>query len=74
MKEDVRELAKKIMDEFISALNKVEQTTPEFGVRRIENIREPFENKYKDSDFRQRMFRNAPHTDGEFILAEKKKW
>ena len=74
MKEDVRALAKKIMDEFISALDKVEETTPEFGVRRKENIREPFEDKYKDSDFRDRMFKNAPNTDGEFILAEKKKW
>jgi Asp-tRNA(Asn)/Glu-tRNA(Gln) amidotransferase C subunit len=26
------------------------------------------------SDFRERMFKNAPKKEGDFILAEKKKW
>ncbi len=72
--EEVRKLAKKIMDEFISALNKVKETSPEFGVRRNENIREPFENKYSDSDFKDRILKNAKNVNGDFIVAEKKKW
>ena len=73
-KEEVRVLAKKIMDEFISALNKVEEITPEFGVQRDENVREPFENKYSGDEFKSKILKNAPKKDEDFIIAEKKKW
>ena len=71
--EQIKKEAKEILDKFSKALGKVKikekKEKEEFGGMREEgNGLEP------DPDFRARMFKNAPHTEGDFILAEKKKW
>ena len=73
-REKIKEQAKKIMDEFVSALEKAEQVKEEFGIIRKEIIRTPREDKYKGSDFKQRILKNAPKVEDEQIVAEKKKW
>ena len=62
------------MDEFISALNSVKDSDADFGVKRDENIREPFENRYTGEKFRDSMLKNAPKVQDDCIVAEKKKW
>ena len=69
----IKKEAKEILDKFSKALGKVKikekKEKEEFGGMREEgNGLEP------DPDFRARMFKNAPHTEGDFIIAEKKKW
>lgn len=64
--------AKKIMDEFIKELDKI-QLTKEFGTKRTFQTRESFENDC-ESEFRERMFKNAPKERKGFIVAEKKSW
>ena len=50
---------------------RIEATTFEKGSRspKGESVGEESNN-----DFRQRMFANAPNKEGDFIVAEKKKW
>jgi len=71
--EDIRKQAKSILDNFSRALDKVKvkNGSSKFGVVgfRIEGS-----GKTCDLDFRERMFANAPHTDGDCIIAETKQW
>ncbi len=69
----IQEQAKRIMDDFISALSKVGELKEELGVRRKKNLREKV-NIAGDKDFSERMLKNAPKTKDRFILAEKKTW
>lgn len=72
-KEKIKEQAKKIMDDFVKALDKVEAIKEEFGVRREVNTRE----KTKcgcDPEFKERFFKNAPKVEDDFLMMEKKKW
>jgi Asp-tRNA(Asn)/Glu-tRNA(Gln) amidotransferase C subunit len=73
-REQIRAQAKKIMDEFVSALEKAEEIKEEFGVHRKDVMREPSANKYKGSDFKERMLKNAPKVEDDQIVCEKKKW
>ncbi|MBW2995070.1 Asp-tRNA(Asn) amidotransferase GatCAB subunit C [Candidatus Woesearchaeota archaeon] len=73
-REQIKKQAKKIMDEFVSALEKAEQVKEEFGVRRKDVTRVPGKDKYKGSDFKEKVLKNAPKTEDDFIIAEKKKW
>lgn len=66
--------AKKIMDTFVAELEKAEKIEPDFKVRREQNIRATNVKAETQSDFRERMFRNAPNASADHILAEKKKW
>jgi len=70
----IKEQAKKIMDEFVSALEKAEEIKEEFGVRRKNVMRVPGKDRYKGTDFKQRMLKNAPKVENDQIIAEKKKW
>ncbi len=68
----IREGAKKIMDEFVSALDRAEHIS-EFGEEREENVRGKLPHR-DEKGFRERMFRNALKKNDDFIVAEKKKW
>ncbi len=70
--EKIRKEAKQIMDDFMSALDKVEEVKEEFGNKRDSSMREPKECKYKD--FKTKILANAPKKEDDCILAEKKKW
>jgi len=73
-KEKIKEQAKKLMDEFVSALEKAEEVKEDFGVKRKDVMRTPSKDKYKGTDFKERMLKNAPKVEDEQIVAEKKKW
>jgi len=73
-REKVKEQAKKLMDEFVSALEKAEEVKEEFGVKRKDVMRVPGKDKYKNSDFKERMLKNAPKVEDGQIVAERKKW
>ena len=70
--EEIKKQAKKIMDDFVSALGEVKKEG-EFFVQRKENIRTE-EVMKTDEEFRELMLKNAPHIKDDCILAEKKKW
>lgn len=88
-KEEIKKQAKEIMDKFSEKLSNVSEKTfdplidrKEFErEERIENSQSSTKNvgrevkgKEANSDFRERMFANAPRKNKDFILAEKKKW
>ncbi len=71
--EEILKQAKKIMDEFVSALDKV-RVKEKFGVRRQEQLRTPSKKQGDSSAFKKRMLQNAPKTKDDFLLMEKKEW
>jgi len=72
-KEKIEKQAKRIMDDFISVLDKVPEINQEFGQEREEQLRKP--EKAEDSkEFRQRMFKNAPKVKDDCLVMEKKSW
>jgi mRNA-degrading endonuclease RelE of RelBE toxin-antitoxin system len=77
--EEIKKVAKQILDKFSAALEKVEEEIAEefFEVekdRREEKEGISEEDREKAEDFRRRMFANAKKKDENFIYAEKKKW
>ena len=72
-KQEILEKAKKIMDDFHKALEKVENLE-ESRVERDEFEREEKEAWKTDSEFRDIMFKNAGKTKDECIEAEWGKW
>lgn len=70
-KDKIAQQAKKIMDDFMSALDKVHNDV-DFQVRREHNIRELQQDS--DEGFAERMLANAPQVKDNCIIAEKKKW
>ena len=73
MKEnEIQKQAKKIMDSFISALDKIKEPK-EFGTEREKMTRAGEKSNYS-KEFRDRMLANAPKKNEEFIIAEKKHW
>ena len=73
-KEDIKREAKEIMDRFSKKLSKIKEKIPEPIIEREEFERVENEGNECDDDFRKRMFENAPNKNGDFVLAEKKKW
>ncbi len=72
-KEEIKKEAKEILDKFANSLEKVKTKKKELKVQ-TGGFRKEGAGEETDSDFRKRMFENAPRKDGDFILAEKKKW
>ncbi len=72
-KEQVRKEARGLLDKFSKRLASVKlkdkKIKEEFG-----GMREEGEGNDTDSDFRKRFFANAPQKEGDFIIAEKRKW
>lgn len=73
-KTKIAEQAKKIMDNFMTALHGAKQKDIDFKVHREKNIRDEKAKLPVNSDFSERMLKNAPQTKDNCILAEKKKW
>lgn len=72
-KESVRIKAKQIMDDFVAALEGIEELKEETKATRIENLREPSEINSEKLD-RGTILKNAPKKDSLHIVAEKKNW
>ena len=74
-KEQIKKEAKSIMDKFSKKLSKIDKKISEPLIERDEFEREEsFKEKEANSDFRERILKNAPNKNKDFILAEKKKW
>ena len=65
--------AKKIMDNFMKALDKI-KNIDKYGSERDNCLRIPSENKNIDSEFKNNMLDNAPKSKDDCIQAEKKTW
>ncbi len=73
LKNEIKKEAKKILDNFSGALEGIEDKKLLSGVERDKQVRE--ESKIScDKEFRKLFFENVPKKDGDFVLAEKKKW
>jgi len=72
-KEEILAQAKKIMDEFVSALDKVE-VNEKFGSERDLQVRTPNEETDSSLEFTKRILKNAPKVKDDFFIMEKKKW
>jgi Asp-tRNA(Asn)/Glu-tRNA(Gln) amidotransferase C subunit len=71
--EEILKQAKKIMDEFIVALDKV-KVSEKFGVARREQVRVPEKDCEDSEEFRKRIFKNAPKIKDDYFVMEKKEW
>ena len=71
--EDILKQAKKIMDEFVSALDKV-KVKEKFGAQRELQTRVPAKDCADSAEFRKRIFKNAPKIKDEYFMMEKKEW
>jgi len=72
-KEGIQKRAKKILDDFAKALEKVKVKEKRLK-RDVGGFRKEESGKEGDSSFREIMFTNAPEIEGDCIVAEKKKW
>lgn len=71
--EEVKLEAKQVLDNFSRALDKAKVKKKDLKVR-IGGFREEGSGNDGDKEFRKRIFDNAPEVEGDFIIAEKKKW
>jgi hypothetical protein len=71
--EKIRAEAKQLMDDFMKELDKVKEIKEEVGIRRNASKRVPSESKY-GNDFKKRLLSNAPKSEDDCIVVEKKKW
>ncbi len=72
-KEEIRKEARTILDKFAKTLDRVKVPARKEEARG-EGTRVEGEGLQCDSDFRERMFENAPNKDGNCIVAEKAHW
>ncbi len=72
-KEQIKNEAKQIIDNFASAIGKVKLKGKK-SKRNVGGFREEGEGKTADPEFRKIMFENAPSKEGDNIIAEKKNW
>lgn len=73
MKEEINKQAKKIMDDFASALEKAGVKEETVFVEREKDRREE-KDEACDSEFREIMLENAPSKKDDFLIAEKGEW
>ncbi len=71
-REEIKKESKKILDKFAKSLDSVKFKEKELK-KEVGGFREEGKGEV-DNSFRERMFANAPSTDGDYIIAEKKKW
>lgn len=69
----IKEQAKEIMDNFMSAMKDIE-VEEDFILERSNCFREEGDGLEADEDFRQRFLANAPKVNGDSIVANKGKW
>lgn len=73
-KESIKKQAKQIMDEFSKKLSIVGKEIEESLIERKEYERPEKKDVKCDNSFRKKMFENAKNKEGDFLIAEKKKW
>ena len=71
-KENLRQEARKLMDDFAKTLESVKLKEKK-GKTELGGFREKSEMK-ADTGFKKRMFENAPVKNDDYLIAEKKKW
>ncbi len=71
-REDIKKQAKKILDEFSSALDKIKTSEAHFENK--DGTRQEGDGWNLDEEFRDTAFANAPLVDDEFFVAEKGGW
>lgn len=72
-KKKIQTEAKKILDNFASALENV-KVKKERVKKQVGGYRKEKSGEKSNDDFRKIMFENAPSKEGDCIVAEKKKW
>ncbi|HME87252.1 MAG TPA: hypothetical protein VKE88_02470 [Candidatus Nanoarchaeia archaeon] len=70
---EILKQAKKIMDDFVKALDKV-SVSEKYGVHRDEQVRIAEKECEDSSQFRKRIFKNAPKVKDDYFVMEKKNW
>ncbi|MBI3033620.1 hypothetical protein HYY72_00475 [Candidatus Woesearchaeota archaeon] len=70
--EKIRRNAKQIMDEFVSALDKADEIKPEYGTDRKGEVRKP--EKHDFPGFKEKILRNAPRKNQDYVIMNKKSW
>jgi Asp-tRNA(Asn)/Glu-tRNA(Gln) amidotransferase C subunit len=73
-KEEIKEQAKKILDDFSRELSKAGREAGESVIERENCERKEGSEKCDDNFSREKMFENAPEKNDDFIIAEKKSW
>jgi len=71
-KEEIKKEAKKLLDKFSKSLESVKSS--ESNVVRDSDRREEGQGHKGKEKFRDIMFENAPSTNKDFLVAEKKTW
>ena len=72
-KEEIRREAKQILERFSKELGKVKIKEKSLKSK-VGGFRKEGSGEEGDEDFKEKMFDNAPKKEGDFIVAEKKKW
>lgn len=73
-REEVREEARRILNNFSKSLEKVKILEKKKLKKGIGGLRHEGKGASADIDFRQRAFSNAPNKHGDSFIAEKKEW
>jgi Asp-tRNA(Asn)/Glu-tRNA(Gln) amidotransferase C subunit len=66
--------SKRILDNFAKSLDKIKIPKGKTQKLPLQGLREEKNPKPADNNFRSLFFKNAPHKENDFILAEKKSW
>lgn len=70
--EKIRRNAKLIMDEFVSALERVDEIKADYGTERKNEVRKPENREFPG--FKGKILRNAPRKNRDYIIMNKKSW
>jgi len=71
-KQEIRDNAKKLLNEFSSKLNKIKSVETKSDKK--ENLRVESSGKLNEEEFREIMFDNAPLVENGLIIAETGHW
>jgi len=69
----IRKEAKQLLDNFAKSLDNV-KVKPKKIPQETKGFREESIPEKPNKEFKNKMFANAPKTNGDFIISEKKKW
>jgi len=72
-KAEIEKQVRDILDKFGKSLGKV-KLNGDKGEKKLGGFRKEGKGANIDSDFKERMFANAPKKEEDYILAETKKW
>ena len=72
-KEQIRKQAEQLLEKFGKALESVKLKDRKDS-NKVGGFRDESNSNVSNSDFRKRIFANAPEKNEDFIIAEKKSW